>query len=244
MNDGFYIGYETPVPPRARPLVYGAVALILSIAVGLSVVLVASQAPFANSSFAFGRADVFTGLVRFDPHPVLESGGSRMLLVAPGKHGADDIMRPFDSRVVALRGAQIARDGQRMIEVIPDSISETAATVPAFVLGGAMDLGERTVHGEIVDAKCYLGVMNPGEGPGHRDCAVACLRGGLPPMLAVRSDTGIVVLFALVSPEGAPLGRGLASWAGKPVTITGRLQWMQPGDRWVLRTSLSQIRWQ
>ena len=43
------------------------------------------------------------------------------------------------------------------------------------------------LRGEIVDSKCYLGVMNPGEGTVHRDCAARCLSGGLPPMLVVRS---------------------------------------------------------
>jgi hypothetical protein len=30
-----------------------------------------------------------------------------------------------------------------------------------------------TLTGEIVDSKCYLGVMNPGQGKVHRDCAGA-----------------------------------------------------------------------
>ena len=36
-------------------------------------------------------------------------------------------------------------------------------------LASAVDFGEVTLAGEIVDSKCYLGVMNPGNGKVHRD---------------------------------------------------------------------------
>ena len=44
------------------------------------------------------------------------------------------------------------------------------------------DLDTFTLIGEIVDSKRYLGVMNPGNGKVHRDCAVRCLSGGIPPI--------------------------------------------------------------
>jgi hypothetical protein len=36
------------------------------------------------------------------------------------------------------------------------------------------NLGEFDLVGEIVDSKCYLGNMNPGNGKVRRDCAVRC----------------------------------------------------------------------
>jgi len=32
-------------------------------------------------------------------------------------------------------------------------------------------------RGQIVDPKCYLGVMKPGEGKPHSDCAIRCIDG-------------------------------------------------------------------
>jgi hypothetical protein len=61
--------------------------------------------------------------------------------------------------------------------------------------------------GEIVDSKCFLGVMNPGEGTVHCDCARVCLRGGIPPMLLIRGARAEEALVLLVDAAGAPVGR-------------------------------------
>jgi hypothetical protein len=42
------------------------------------------------------------------------------------------------------------------------------------------------LRGEIVDTKCYLGVMTPGEDKVHRGCAVRCISRGVPPAFLVR----------------------------------------------------------
>ena len=47
-------------------------------------------------------------------------------------------------------------------------------------------LGKQTFVGEIVDSKCFLGVMNPGRLTPHRACAIRCISGGVPPVLLVR----------------------------------------------------------
>ena len=85
----------------------------------------------------------------------------------------------------------------------------------------ARNLGPVTVEGEIVDSKCYLGVMNPGQGKVHRDCAARCLSGGIPPLL-ISSDTGEQLL--LVDLAGRALDHDvLREFAGEPITIRGEL---------------------
>ena len=66
-----------------------------------------------------------------------------------------------------------------------------------------------------MDSKCFFGVMNPGEGTVHRDCARVCLRGGIPPMLLVRGAAAEEALMLLVDATGAPIGRQLADGAGQ-----------------------------
>ena len=101
------------------------------------------------------------------------------MLVAPGKHGADTLVAAFEGKHVRLQGQLIYRDGQTMVEIDPKTITAMEPTEnPALETA---DLGTATLTGEIVDSKCYLGVMNPGRGKVHRDCAARCLSGGIPP---------------------------------------------------------------
>ena len=107
-----------------------------------------------------------------------------------------------------------------MIEVVPDSITDVSAErtpgPPIENLGAAM------FDGEIVDSKCYLGVMKPGQGPTHRDCAVRCLLGQVPAMLVVRESKGVRRIALIVS-DGESRERTLPALAGKPVRVRGAL---------------------
>ena len=103
----------------------------------------------------------------------------RIPLVAFGKHGAGELLRDFDGKYVRLKGLRIYRDDLQMIEVVAGSI-EKSDREPQQFEAKTESLGTQTLRGEIIDSKCYLGVMNPGRSKPHRDCAVNCLRGGIP----------------------------------------------------------------
>lgn len=238
--DDFYIGYETPVPAVARPRVFGAVGAGLALIVILAVVVVSSQRPFADSEFAFGTFTEHTGVIRFAPHPVLDAGQRRELLVAPGKHGADDLVRAFAGQAVTLAATEIRRGDMRMLEVRQDSV-RVLATPPSDDLTSLAPLGDRTLMGEILDGKCYLGVMNPGEGTVHRDCATVCLRGGIPPLLAVSTPDRRTAVFHLEGPDGEAVGTRYAHLAGRPVRVTGSAFHRQPDGAFVIRARLVEL---
>jgi hypothetical protein len=242
MIDDFYIGYETPVPRQARPLVVGAIGLVLVAAVMLAIILVANQQPFAAASFAFGERTAYTGVIGLDPYPVLDTSDGRLYLVAPGKRGADTLVRPFEGRTVRVEGALIQRGRHRMVEIAANGVVSAPAAAAPATAGAVADLGDATLHGEIVDGKCFLGVMNPGEGTVHRDCARACLLGGLPALFRVRTDDNRLVLFELVTPDGAPMGRTVAPLAGIPVSISGRIQFRHADGTWRLIADRGSIR--
>src|SRR5260370_8819960 len=92
-----------------------------------------------------------------------------------------------------------------MIEVVNASIKQLGnpekrlATAPG---AQPVSLGQQTLVGEIVDSKCFLGVMNPGQLTPHRACAIRCISGGVPPVLLVRQKDGPAVYLFLVSPHG------------------------------------------
>jgi hypothetical protein len=74
-----------------------------------------------------------------------------------------------------------------------------------------------------VDTKCHLGVMNPGQGKVHRECAVRCISGGAPPGFLVRDANGETRLLLLTGADGRALGREVLDFVAEPVTIRGQL---------------------
>jgi hypothetical protein len=150
-----------------------------------------------------------------EPYPV----GSRLwLLAAPGKHGAK-VTGPEGGRV-RVRGTLIHRGNSAMLEIAGlDTLADSGPAAPP----PHEDLGVFTLTGEIVDSKCWLGVMNPGEGKTHLACAVRCVSGGLPPMLVIRDAPGRERHLLLTDPHGGPMDARILPVVGRPVTATGQV---------------------
>jgi hypothetical protein len=149
--------------------------------IGAAAILIAGQSPFPSATFEFQQYRELHGTLIAEPYPALAipGQGTPWLLVAPGKHGVGD-MRSFDGREVKLTGERIFRGNDHMIEVRPGSVMAGGQGLP---VPQPENLGDVRLTGEIVDSKCHFGVMNPGAGKVHRDCAVRCISGGIPPAL-------------------------------------------------------------
>ena len=228
MSD-FYVGYLPKAPTALAGFVRRVIVVLGLVAVTMALLLVFAQKPFANSTFEYGKVRSFEGGVEARPFPTLlvarpgEIGQhdkySRYLLVAPGKHGADELVAGFDGKQVRLQGQLIYREGGTMVEIVPGSI--TAVDGAPAVQEATRDLGAVTVTGEIVDSKCYLGVMNPGQGKVHRDCAARCLSGGIPPIFVTTDGQRQLLLVGL---DGRTLGRdALREFIAEPIQIQGEL---------------------
>ncbi len=87
--------------------------------------------------------------------------------------------------------------------------------------------------GEIVDSKCFLGVMNPGQLTPHRACAIRCISGGVPPVLLVRQRDGPAIYLLLVSAEGKPVNKQVLDMVAEPLEITGEVE--RQGELLILR---------
>ena len=224
MNDEFYVGYEPEMPRELSVRLRRVVRALVALALLLPAVLVATQNRFADGVFEYGRERTFYGQIVEFPYPALmftdATDTSKMFwLVAQGKHGASALVRGRDGQRVRISGTLIQRDQDTMIEI---------GSAPIEVLAGAADdieplrsRGEVTLEGEVVDSKCHLGVMKPGEGPTHRDCAVRCLLGRIPPMFVTRDRPGLGRL-SLVSDAGRPFADAEA-WAGRRVSVRGEV---------------------
>jgi hypothetical protein len=220
----FYVGYLPRAPKCLAHVVFRITVALTALVLVIGLVLVFGQQPFARSTFEFQQYREFTGLVEMNPYPALlvERPGagaeqppySRYLLVAPGKHGADSDVRGFAGKRVSLRGSLIYRDGQTMIELLPGSLALRSSAPPNQPKD--TQLGEVTVVGEIVDSKCYLGVMNPGRTKVHRDCAARCISGGIPPMLVTGDAT-----YLLVGTDGRQLNQEVLDMVGETIEVHG-----------------------
>jgi hypothetical protein len=102
-----------------------------------------------------------------------------------------------------------------------------------------MLLGSVSLVGEIVDTKCHFGVMNPGSGKVHRDCAVRCISGGIPPGLLVRDRDGKLQTILLAGADGRELHREIVDYAAEPVRVHGTL--VRSAGFLVLRADSSDI---
>jgi len=220
----FYVGYLRRAPKSLARTTTGIIAALAVLGLVIGLVLVFGQQPFPRSTFEFQQYREFTGLVETNPYPALlvqrpgaaaeQSPYSRYLLVAPGKHGADSDVHGLAGKRVSLRGSLIYRDGQTMIELLPGSLVPKSST-PASQFAET-PLGEVKVIGEIVDSKCYLGVMNPGRTKVHRDCAARCISGGIPPMLVTGDAT-----YLMVGADGRQLNLEVLDMVGEAIEVRG-----------------------
>src|SRR5262249_24965012 len=149
------------------------------------------------------------------------------------KHG----FVPNLAGMVQLKGSLIERGPDRMLQVLPDSVRTAEGNAEQADL---QSLGRITLRGEIVDSKCWLGVMNPGNGGIHRDCAVRCSSGGIPPAFAATNAEGAVRLFLLSGSDGRPLNHEVLAWAGKRLELSGEL--FRDGSLHIIRTEPSAFR--
>jgi len=207
--------------------------------------IAAGHVGLEGGTFEFGRVRASSGTIVTQPYPALVedadaaggpgAAGSWRLLVAAGKHGADALVQGLDGARVTLEGTRIERSGMRMLEVRAGSIAaagDAPSRVPAAE--AVVDGGAVTLRGEIVDSKCFLGVMTPGDGRTHSACASLCLRGGIPPALLVRDRVGPPALYLLEDATGASLSAAAADVAGEPVEVRGVIG--QRGSWRILRT--------
>jgi hypothetical protein len=94
-------------------------------------------------------------------------------------------------------------------------------------------LGEVTLSGEIIDSKCFMGVMKPGEGKVHRACAAMCIAGGIPPLLVVNQSDGNRYGYILIGPQGQAAADLVIEDVAVPVSVFGQLE--RRGDLTYLR---------
>jgi hypothetical protein len=239
VNDEFYVGYK-PEAPRALGRIVTRIAASMVLAgTAAGALLIFNQPAFAPSRFESGAYHDYEGVMEEWPYPMLVTESASFLLVAPGKYGLTEAVRGLQGKSIRLRGSLIERAPDRMLVVPPGSVV-TGIARPPHLARSMTDLGPITLRGEIVDTKCYLGAMNPGESKVHRDCAVRCISGGIPPAFLARDGSGEVRILLLVDADGRALNREVLPYVAEPLELSGHL--LRAGSTLTLKADPTQFR--
>jgi len=239
-DDEFYLGYAKKIPPGIRKFLFIFVPALM-----LGVLLFSLVLPGLHNQYTpgkFGRAPDLQGLLLTQPVPHLvvlrpgqtagQSQYSRYLLSGLGKTYPSDKILALAGQWVQLTGTPIYRDSQTLIAARSATPLDSPPALPVPPEAGT-SLGTATLNGEILDAKCFLGAMKPGQTKIHRKCAIRCISGGVPPLFRVRNQAGDALYFVLADAKGEAVNRFILDKIADPIQIKGEV--VRYDDMFVLK---------
>jgi hypothetical protein len=231
--DEFYVGY-LPLPAGQRRWLRVMLPALLWAIAGAAALMASQMRDAGNGRWTSSDRQVFVGTIDIAPYPVLRQASvdpapadgplGAFILVEAGKLGGRAGLEKFQCRRVRVAGSLIHRDGRSMIELAPGSDAVAAIEGDPASLKKPTPVGHAELRGEIVDSKCFLGAMRPGDGKTHRACAQLCIAGGLPPMLVTRDAAGHAEYYLLTAPDGTPANALVRPFVAEPVEVRGQVE--------------------
>lgn len=201
--DPFYVGY-LPASQKHRTAMIFVICLISIWILLASLLIVLSQRSPGVATWDNSNEQTWSGLLINTPYPMLVTKEETLLVVSMGKAGAHKQLEPFFGTHVKIMGYVLQREGRRMIELSPDGVHPELIQNVIQIDKPELEFLEEEPSiytGEIIDGKCFLGAMKPGDGFAHRSCAILCLKGGLPPMFVSEQDSN-EALYPLIIIDG------------------------------------------
>ncbi|MEO1652744.1 MAG: hypothetical protein AAFU64_04290 [Bacteroidota bacterium] len=237
-KEEFYIGWQGKAPRSFSRQSKSFVFLMILLVIGVASAYVLNQKGFNNSTTELGSVSEVKGVLYRYPVPMLkvktgENAFQNLLLCGFGKDDALATLDALEAKVdnleayeVTLKTSLFYYDGHTILEV-PFSKNNMAAyqklenPLPKRTVE---KIGEVSLKGQIVDSKCYLGVMKPGYGKIHRSCGVRCISGGIPALLVTNNGKGAQDYFILVGPDGEMINQKILDKVGFGVKVKGQLE--------------------
>lgn len=223
-EDPFYVGYLPTPRPHERFAQLALVALLALAATGGAGLGWLMDDP-GEAVWDTSSTTAVAGTLRLTPTAFVESDDGPVLLVEAGKFGARDLSSIVDGTVVTVTGFRLERGPMRMIELSPDEDAVVAGGAGGAAGNPTTDRtsrGEVEIVGEIVDSKCFLGAMKPGDGRTHAACARLCIRGGIPASIVGTID-GEPIWAVLDAGAAEHIGDELLQAVGEEVRLRGTL---------------------
>jgi hypothetical protein len=236
----FYIGWMAEAPKSFYAWIKKYLFVLLPIVIILGILLALCQKKFGTGNFEFGTLTEVKGIYFNKPVPVLkvvdgkDIWGNENYITVPligfGKHGADGVLADmekekntsFEGKELTLKGTLLYNDGKLLLQI--DANDKPLINVAddknnASLFAQPKETGMIDIKGEIVDPKCFFGVMKPGEGKPHKDCAIRCILGGIPPVLKVTDNDGKQNYYLIVGENGEKMNEAVQDYVASPVTI-------------------------
>ncbi|WP_462249285.1 hypothetical protein [Ekhidna sp.] len=234
MKDDFYVGWSDEVPKSyaSSAKVFFTVALLAMI--GIGILYVNNQKGYIDSVYEYGSLQEYSGYLVKDPIwglRVEEKGIIKTIpLVGFGKMGPDwtlsKMMETHDLKegtMVTLRGMVFHYQGKYWMELTEKENSLVSAGSQTMLVRDIRMTGYKELSGEIVDPKCFFGVMNPADKAIHRSCAIRCISGGMPPLLAIREGGKFVDYYFLHGAEMESIAQEILPFVGIPIKVQGEV---------------------
>lgn len=251
MKNEFYIGWMPKAPEGFARYLRKVLIIVFPLAIVVGLLLASFQKKFSMANFEFGKSTEIKGIYSNSPVPLLKvlngkdiwgnTSYATIPLVGYGKHGAETAIMElekekntsFNNRELTLKGTLLYSDGKILLQVSKEEnpVINIGKDVDVSLQQAQKELGIQTIKGEIIDPKCYFGVMKPGEGKVHRDCAIRCILGGITPVLKVMNEKGEKNYYLIVGPNGEKMNEVVQDYVAEPVEIEARA--VQQDD-WVI----------
>jgi len=268
----FYIGWMPAAPDGFARHIRKVVAVLIILVLCAGIILSLQQKKFSTSNFEFGQLTEVKGIYQRFPVPAIKvmtqqdamghSSFITMPLAGYGKFGAEGVMAglekekniTLDKKEVTLKGTLLYSDGKTLLQIDEndDPLINVSEASTKRISPVVKDLGTVQLTGEILDPKCYFGVMKPGHGKPHRDCAIRCIAGGISPVFWVRNEKGETGYYLVLDADGKKMNDELKNHVAEPVSLkakavqyddwtilyvhkesiirTGGLSWFKPQD--------------
>ncbi|WP_190811362.1 hypothetical protein [Flagellimonas sp. S3867] len=250
-KDEFYIGYVDAVGEETKRTTKRFVFIAIGVLLLGAFLFGFFQKEAINSAFDFNAPTKVSGTYQEAPYPMLriklgDDTFKNVLLLGFGKFGANTYLEDIkqkegnlNGKHLTIEGNLIYYNGKTLLEIDDgQKISLTDSKTKNYMLPEIM--GSHKVSGEIVDPKCYFGVMKPGYGKIHRSCAALCISGGVPPVLVSQSKNAISDYFLLTDLKGNPIHKDILPYIGQPSLLQGEVEKM--GGWYTMRIDISQIK--
>lgn len=241
-NDEFYVNYGK-IPPSYRRFLIKFVPLLV-----IGAVLFALIFPRVHNQFNAGKIQgvkEYEGFLAATPVPHIivprpgntagDAAFSRYILSATNKAGPSPRIMEQAGNWVKLSGILVSRNNLSVVAVRSAEAIEPPAGVTVRPDAG-VSLGEYALDGEIVDGKCYPGIMKPGQTKTHRACAIRCISGGVPAVFRV-SNNGDAMYFLLANLAGEAVNDQVLDLVADHIRITGDV--IQYDDMYVIQADPS-----
>ena len=248
----FYIGWMAKAPAY-RNFVRLLIFTLFVVCFFVASFLISNQRGFSPGIFERSEFTELEGLVIQHPFPAVKTFYGKDIygnpvvktipLVNKGKFGADSIVAQVIRENkkgypwASVRGKLIynnsyvimelteQKEAIHLVKEISEDQKEKISSPDVQVLDSVV------LYGQIVDPKCYLGVMKPGEGKPHSDCAIRCISGGIPPVFMIRNNKGLETLFLLRGKDNESINQEILRYVGLPVSVSGVVEKV---DDWLI----------